>query len=264
MLRRLHFLGLVLLSLGLGACGPTEVPEELADVTADQELDGEESAAADLAQWESALTDPCVGYSSGAVRGDDVLVIVNKKHGRQLRRDWTPADLTSVPARYSLDGRSVQARRATVAAFRELADEALRQGMHLSIRSAYRSFRDQCVTHRSMVKLYGTAGADRRAARPGRSEHQLGLALDIAADAGAQVFGTTPESAWLQANAFRYGFGLSYPSGQETVTGYQYEPWHWRFIGKSAGGELHAKGLWLFDFLAQCDAHALGFSCQRP
>ncbi|MHC5794712.1 M15 family metallopeptidase [Lacisediminihabitans sp. FW035] len=116
----------------------------------------------------------------------------------------------------------------------------------MQIQNAYRSFVVQTNTHNSLVRSLGEAKADAQSARPGFSEHQTGLAVDIAASPSRcdiqACFGQTPQGIWLAANAYRFGFVLRYPSDKQAVTGYVYEPWHYRYVGLALATELHGTG----------------------
>jgi D-alanyl-D-alanine carboxypeptidase len=120
-------------------------------------------------------------------------------------------------------------------------------GLQPVISSAYRSYAEQEATYAYWVHTLGQREADRVSARPGHSEHQLGTAIDFAsAENGYELdesFANTREGRWLLANASRYGFVLSYPAGKEAVTGYAYEPWHYRYVGVAAAQEIARSGL---------------------
>ena len=118
----------------------------------------------------------------------------------------------------------------------------------LSIASGYRSYRTQDAVYRRRVSTNGRAYADRWIARPGHSEHQTGLSLDIA-PVGARscgrhnCIGSTAQGAWLKRNAWRFGFVLRYESGYTSVTGYNSEPWHFRYVGTPLS-TAYKKGGW--------------------
>ena len=115
--------------------------------------------------------------------------------------------------------------------------------------SGYRSYSQQASLYDSYVRQYGQATADTLAARPGFSEHQTGLAMDIGNASGVcalqACFATTPAGKWAAANAATYGFIIRYPAGAEAVTGYTYEPWHLRYVGRdlARAGQHHPGGL---------------------
>lgn len=212
--------------------------------------------------------DPCADHPGGTLAGDDILEVVNKDPERQLRDDWRPLDLVPIDDAHMMPGRDGEVRIAAMRAYEEMAQAAWQEaGLQLGIRSAYRSFVTQCYTFNYKVETHGDEHASRYSARPGRSEHQLGWAIDItSADLDwdlTQRMGETDEGIWLAANAFRFGFGLSYPEGYESLTGYSYEPWHYRYIGREAAAELEASGLALIEYLLACEADDPGLTCPR-
>jgi D-alanyl-D-alanine carboxypeptidase len=120
-------------------------------------------------------------------------------------------------------------------------------GLQMQVQSAYRSYDVQVKVYNGYVSSEGVAGADTHSARPGFSEHQTGLALDISAlPANCTLnacFANTPQGQWLAANAYKYGFLLRYPNGLDSVTGYTFEPWHYRYIGVALATEMHNEGV---------------------
>ena len=130
----------------------------------------------------------------------------------------------------------------------ELAKAMKRVGKgSLVIQSGYRSFSEQTTVHERQVARYGLLAGEALAARPGYSEHQTGLAMDVSArNQGCQIrvcFGETKAGKWLASNAYRYGFIIRYPRYATPVTGYQYEPWHLRFVGKDLATQLHTQDI---------------------
>jgi D-alanyl-D-alanine carboxypeptidase len=121
------------------------------------------------------------------------------------------------------------------------ADYKAQSGTQLTVVSPYRSYGTQVSTYNSWVTRLGQAQADRQSARPGYSEHQTGLAVDIDT-ATSQAFGSTPAGIWLAQNSWKYGFVVRYQQGQESITGYEYEPWHFRFVGIPLATELQKDG----------------------
>lgn len=119
-------------------------------------------------------------------------------------------------------------------------------GLKMQSQSAYRSYTAQKVIYNRYVAQNGRAWADRGSARPGFSEHQTGLALDINALPSQcpiqDCFKNTTAGKWLAKNSWKYGFILRYPDGYEKVTGYKYEPWHYRYIGVDLAAQYHASG----------------------
>jgi D-alanyl-D-alanine carboxypeptidase len=121
------------------------------------------------------------------------------------------------------------------------ADYHTQTGSQLSVVSPYRSYNTQVSTYNGWVSRLGQAQADRQSARPGFSEHQTGLAVDIDT-ATSEAFGATPAGLWLAQNSWKYGFIVRYQQGQEAITGYEYEPWHFRYVGVPLATELQKEG----------------------
>ena len=125
-------------------------------------------------------------------------------------------------------------------AFRKMADDAEDDGIYLYIVSGFRSYSLQDSIYHNFVSERGVAGADRVSARPGHSEHQTGLAMDI--NSTAFSFTDTAEGHWLAKNCWKYGFIIRYPQGKESITGYAYESWHIRYVGKELAEKLFRSG----------------------
>lgn len=154
-----------------------------------------------------------------------------------------------LPADYA-PGESKEAR----AAFQEMAAEATLSGYELVAFSTYRSFDYQTKLYDRYVTNDGQVAADRYSARPGYSEHQTGLAFDIGEQHFEQhfareSFGETEAGKWVAANAHKYGFIMRYPDGSEKITGYMYEPWHFRYIGKELAMQVYEANETLEEFL---------------
>ncbi len=120
-------------------------------------------------------------------------------------------------------------------------------GYDMSIVSGYRSYEKQRETFEYWASIDGWEKADKYSAQPGHSEHQTGLAMDISSL--NQSYGDTDEGKWLAKHCWEYGFLLRYPKGGEKITGYIYEPWHVRYLGKSTAKLVHDSGLTLEEFL---------------
>lgn len=162
-------------------------------------------------------------------------VVVNKKH--KLAEDYVPA-LTSI-AGYKMHPEAA-------VELQKLLDDAANAGNNLKIISAYRSYQTQVSTYNGYVNQYGQAQADTFSARPGHSEHQTGLAVDLGNVDGSCAleicFGDSNGGKWLSVNAESYGFIIRYPEGKELDTGYQYEPWHLRFVGVELAKKINSAG----------------------
>jgi D-alanyl-D-alanine carboxypeptidase len=135
----------------------------------------------------------------------------------------------------------------------EMFASAASEGLQLLVSSAYRSYSDQVATYQYWVNTVGPEEAARTSARPGHSEHQLGTTVDLtSASVGyalVEAFGETAEGRWLAERCWTFGFFISYPAGKEAVTGYAYEPWHFRFVGNTVASSVRATGLTLHEYL---------------
>ncbi len=135
----------------------------------------------------------------------------------------------------------------TASAFAKMQKDAKKEGLELNILSGYRPWYEQYVTYQSWYIYYGGSAADRVSARAGHSEHQIGLAIDV--NSVESSFADTPEGKWIAKNCYKYGFIIRYPKGCEQHTGYAYEPWHIRYLGKELAYDVHFSGLCLEEYL---------------
>ncbi len=129
----------------------------------------------------------------------------------------------------------------------ELQAGASQEGYVIYLVSGFRSYDTQAAIYNNYVSMDGQAEADRYSARPGYSEHQTGLAFDV--NELEEWFGDTPEGIWLAENCHKYGFIIRYPKGKEHITGYMYEPWHIRYLGKELAEKVYNSGLTLEEYL---------------
>jgi D-alanyl-D-alanine carboxypeptidase len=164
-----------------------------------------------------------------------IWVVVDKLRPLQPA-DYEPADLVPVPVAHTWEPLlRREAADAVVAMFGAASQEA---GLALASNSSYRSFAAQ-------QNIY--VGDDELTARPGFSEHQTGLAIDIGPESGVcsldVCFADTPEGQWVRDNAYRFGFIMRYPSDKQAVTGYQFEPWHFRYVGTDLAAEMRIQGI---------------------
>lgn len=171
---------------------------------------------------------------------DHLLVLCNKFN--QLPSDFTPQNLEKVPTEYHVDdGKAYDLDRDALNAFVDMSDRAKEDGISLKIISAYRSNEFQAYLYDKYKTNNGEKNADRYSARPGHSEHETGLAIDI--NDVSQAFENTKAFKWLQENAHNYGYILRYPKNMETITGYMYEPWHYRYIGVETATDVKSKNI---------------------
>ncbi len=161
-----------------------------------------------------------------------LLGLMDKTH--PLPEGYVPPDLVPLSSSRSyVCGRSgLSLRRDAEAALEIMAAAARRDGVTLVASSSYRSFAYQRTVYDRIVKEIGQAAADRESARPGTSQHQTGCAVDFGSI--TDDFARTKAGKWLAAHAGAYGWSLSFPEGYESVTGYRWECWHYRYIGVSA------------------------------
>jgi D-alanyl-D-alanine carboxypeptidase len=159
---------------------------------------------------------------------------------------YRPNDLVSV-SRASIGG-SGQVRGLVIDDLASLARAARQAGAGLAIRSAYRSYANQASTFAFWVDQVGYRQARKVSARPGHSEHQLGTTLDFRSANSTRApwdyedWGQTKPGRWMKRNAWRYGFLMSYPKGKASISCYSYEPWHYRYVGRSLARRVHESG----------------------
>ena len=148
----------------------------------------------------------------------------------------------SVPSTYA-PGVNEEARNALT----NLQNAAKQAGYDMPLLSGYRSYQRQSVLYQNYVNRDGEEKASTYSAKPGHSEHQTGLAFDIGEL--SNTYGETPAGKWLEENAYLYGFIIRYPKGKENITGYQYEPWHVRYLGTSIAKDVYQRGVTLEEYL---------------
>lgn len=197
-----------------------------------------------------------IPYSTIIENPGELDVLVNKQ--RNLPSTYIPEDLVTlndVPT--VLENPEVnQLRSAAYEALKELFKAAKEEaGYELFARSGYRSYNTQTSLYSSYVDNYGQEAADKYSAKPGQSEHQTGLAIDITCEALNyrldDTFADTDEGKWVSENAHRFGYIIRYPKGKEDITGYLYEPWHIRYLGTELAEEVFESGLTLEEFFQQ-------------
>ncbi|MEO8907514.1 MAG: M15 family metallopeptidase [Microbacteriaceae bacterium] len=194
----------------------------------------------------SAAPLPVDSFDKAAHSLDDpasIWVVVNKSRALNPK-SYVPADLEYPDVPYvNHQPLRQEAATALVALFNAAHSDA---GLGMSVQSGYRSYDTQVSVYNEDVAAHGVAYADTDTARPGTSEHQTGLAVDISAVPAScsldACFGTTPQGEWLATNAWRFGFLLRYPADKVPVTGYTYEPWHFRYIGTALSTQMHNTG----------------------
>lgn len=180
--------------------------------------------------------------------------LINKE--RALPANYAPSDLVDLEVPTVLSNPEInQLRHEASAALSALFEEASSEGYTLRARSGYRSYATQNALFQSSVDRNGLEHANKYSARPGHSEHQTGLAIDITASSVnnqlSESFGGTPEGIWVAENAHQFGFIIRYPKGKEDITGYNYEPWHLRYVGVELATEIYLSGLTMEEYFGQ-------------
>jgi D-alanyl-D-alanine carboxypeptidase len=223
---------LIIAILGAGAWFFTHKSDD----TKTNKTAGTNTSAQSFNKQQFSLTDPT-----------SIWVIANKH--RQLNpKTYAPSDLVvpNIPLRLTSKDDEMKMRRPAADALKELYDGAQKDGLKLMVSSGYRSYNFQVGLYNRYVQQQGKATADSQSARPGYSEHQTGLAVDLEpASRKCEVetcFANTPEGKWVAANAYKYGFLVRYQEGKQNITGYIYEPWHIRYVGKDLAAEVNKQG----------------------
>ncbi|GIN90193.1 D-alanyl-D-alanine carboxypeptidase family protein [Siminovitchia terrae] len=182
------------------------------------------------------------GYVSGSY--------IKKTNSSQIKPTYIKGVLI-VNKKYSLPdsyapGESTAARKA----FNVMKNDAKKKGFNLTVFSGYRTYSYQNQLYQHYIARDGKAAADLYSARPGHSEHQTGLSFDIGEVGNeSQWFSETSATKWMANNAHKYGFIVRYPKGKEHITGYKYEPWHLRYLGKDLAANVYNSGLTLEEYL---------------
>ena len=164
-----------------------------------------------------------------------------------LNEHYIPSPIAAIPEEYLSVNKNLSIKSEVLPFLEALFEEAKDDGVDLKILSAYRSYEQQASIKYGYTVVYGTTAANTFSADQGYSEHQLGTTVDFTnttIGAGLSGFKATPEYAWLLENAHKHGFILSYPEGNSY---YQFEPWHWRFVGKELAEYLHDEEKGFYD-----------------
>lgn len=184
---------------------------------------------------------------------DNILVLVNKN--RNLPSDYVPEDLVVPNVRFPFEEfhEKKQMRREAAEALEELFSAAEEEGIYLFAISGYRSYARQKYLFDVRAERDGFEAANKLMAYPGQSEHQTGLAMDVSCQSLGfdlnENFGQTVEGLWLKENAHKFGFIIRYQKDKVDITGYSYEPWHIRYVGKDAAKEIYEKNITLEEYL---------------
>ncbi len=175
------------------------------------------------------------------------LMLVNKFY--QLPESYVPENITPISTWYAYSNHSIIDEVNTK--YVDMWNGAKKEGLTLIVTSSYRDYNFQATLYNGYKNSNGQAWADNYSARPGHSEHQLGLALDIVTHNNTmENFEQTDEFKWLEKNSYKYGFILRYPKGKEHITGFNYEPWHYRYVGIDIAKEIYELGITYDEYYA--------------
>ena len=167
---------------------------------------------------------------------NDQLILVNKY--MSLPKDYIPNNLEIINEKYSL--KNMKLVNYAKIAFEQMAEDASKEKLKLIAMSTYRSYDYQENLYTKYLNQDGKELADTYSARPGHSEHQTGLAVDIYnQEVNYTNFENTKEFEWLKENSYKYGFILRYPKNKSKITGYIYEPWHYRYVGIDTATKIY-------------------------
>ena len=166
-------------------------------------------------------------------------MLVNKYHA--LSKNYEASDIVKVSSTYAYAGMSLN--KEAYDAFRKLSDDARKEGYTIIILSSYRTYEYQEKLWNDRKKLKGEKEADAYAARAGSSEHETGYAIDVADYNHPINFGEQDSYNWMLNNSYKYGYILRYPEGKEDITGYDYEAWHYRYLGVDLATKIYNEGI---------------------
>lgn len=172
-------------------------------------------------------------------------VLVNKYH--KLSENYEPSDLETISSKYGTGKLRKEAKHA----FEEMCEAAKKDNITIYSGSAYRSYSYQLNLYNRYAAVDGITKTDTYSARAGYSEHQTGLAVDIMNEHWNYIENTDKEYTWLANNSYKYGFILRYPAEKETITGYMYEPWHYRYLGVKLATEISNLNLTYEEYIAK-------------
>lgn len=244
----ISILGVSVLAFGITACSDS----------ADQANSTESEQAATQATTSGVpvkqLTDKSNKNEVKEVQDATITALVNKQHS--LDKTYAPQDLVTVDVPTVLENPEVnQLRKPAADALKEMFNKAKESGIKLYARSGYRSYKTQAALYKNYSTQHGEEAANRYSAKPGQSEHQTGLVMDITSESAdlklTEDFGKTEEGKWVSENAHQFGFIIRYPKGKEDITGYIYEPWHLRYLGVELATKVYQSELTFEEYLGE-------------
>ncbi|SDK76629.1 M15 family metallopeptidase [Lacicoccus qingdaonensis] len=259
------FICLLFAAVVLTACNsePEAEPEEseTSEVTEEPDVDGENSEEEEDSAETTPENEEAESHKYEIVTEEEVFdessieALVNRQY--LLSEDYVPDDLVrvEVPLIFPDHPEINQLRAPAAEALKEMFDSAEEEDIYLHARSGYRSYGTQEIQYGSFVETHGEEAASRFSAPPGASEHQTGLAMDVTSESVGyellESFGETAEGGWVKNNAHVYGFIIRYHEGKEDITGYMYEPWHLRYVGKELAHDIKESGLTYEEYILE-------------
>ena len=176
---------------------------------------------------------------------NDIKVLVNKIN--RLNKNYIPNDLEKLNLNYSNQNKYL--RHIAKINFEKLSDDAKKEGFNIIAVSAYRDYKYQKKLFNNYIKEKGLEYALKCSAKPGHSEHQTGLSVDVeGSNHDYNLFEKSKEFDWLRNNAHKYGFILRYPKNKEYITGFKYEPWHYRYVGVDIATIIYVEDITLEEY----------------
>jgi len=170
--------------------------------------------------------------------------LINKYN--RLNKDYKPNDLVISKKN---NPNKLYLRKEASENYEKMVNDMEKENLYIYLESAYRSYSYQTYLYNKYKDIDGIEKADTYSARPGYSEHQLGLSFDLRTkEYNYEEFDKSKEYIWLTNNAYKYGFILRYPKGKENITGYNYEPWHYRYVGKNIAKDMKNKDISLDEY----------------
>lgn len=195
-----------------------------------------------------------VGSEYEVLDPSNTLLLIKK--GFVLPKDYVPADLVVPDIPIAPDNNHNKLRKDAAKALEDMNKDALKEDYHLVLNSGYRSYDEQVEIYNDYFNRYDEVTASGLVAKPGSSEHQLGLGVDLTSqsviDKKRMVFGDTDEYKWVAKNAYKYGFILRYPKNRSDITGTANEPWHLRYVGKKAAKIIYDNNWTLEEYILKC------------
>lgn len=254
--------GIIILSLGLAACSnatntgekfqeDNDVPTKQTEDQSEDRVHNDELENSNNDEEKNHTTEQTSNILE-KIEDPSIAVLVNKQYS--LGEDYVPDDLVTVRVPTVLENPEVkQLRKVAADALYDMFAKAKESGIYLYARSGYRSYQTQVQLFNNYVERHGEEAANRYSAKPGYSEHQTGLVMDVTSESvNFQLdnkFGETKEGKWLSEHAHEFGFIIRYPKGKEDITGYIYEPWHIRYLGVDLATEVFESGLSYEEYL---------------